>query len=107
VTIKLEKIHSFLVHPAKGEEQQPPIGGTPVPTTGKLATMLSSLFERAPVECDIEIVFRPDASGRQQNKCRDVLIRYIQQPTVPHGRVIASRLQEVTTHRSGLGLLSS
>lgn len=101
----LDQVHSFLVHPSKGEEDQPPIGGTKVPLSGQLGKMLTNVFDRASAECDIEIVFRPNAAGKQENECRDLLVAYIGSATVPNGRNIASRLQAITTHRSGLGLL--
>ena len=101
----LEHVHSFLVHPSKGEQEQPPIGGTSVRLPGPLGKMLVDVFERASTECDIEIVFRPNDAGEQRNECRDLLVAYVGDPTVPHGRKIADRLQAITTHRSGLGLL--
>ncbi len=67
--------------------------------------MLSELFARASGECDIEIVFRPNSEGEQQNECRDRLESFARSPSVPTGRAVAERLQRVTTHRSGLGLL--
>ncbi|HEY2476812.1 MAG TPA: hypothetical protein VGI19_18670 [Candidatus Cybelea sp.] len=65
--------------------------------------MLSDLYRQARGECDIEIVFRP-TEGQQQNPCRDLMIAYVQSPNVDNGRALASRLQGVTTRRSGLGL---
>jgi hypothetical protein len=103
--MSIEQIHSFLVHPAKHEEEQPEISGAELSHSGQLYTMLERLFERATTECDIEIVFRPNNEGEQQNDCRDRLIAYAQEPTLPHGRSLAGRLQAVSTHRSGLGLL--
>lgn len=100
----LSQIHSFLVHPAKRAAAQPEIGGTAVPSAGKLGAMLGQVFDRAEQECDIEIVFRPDSEGRQQNSCRDDIVRYVEKASMANGRRIASRLQAVTTHRSGLGL---
>ena len=67
--------------------------------------MLRTVFDRASHECDIDIVFQPDRDGRQQNDCRDAIIKIVAAPTVVHGRAIAKRLQAVTTNRSGLGLL--
>lgn len=101
----IEKIHSFLVYPAKNEEEQPNISGALIPRQGQLFAMLSSVFSRAHEECDIEIVFRPDDNGQQQNECRDLLVQYIREPDIETGRAVASRLQAVSTHRSGLGLL--
>lgn len=63
------------------------------------------VFDRAEKECDIDIVFRPTGAGNQQNDCRDDVVAYVGRPTMPHGRRLAQRLQAVTTHRSGLGLL--
>jgi hypothetical protein len=71
---------------------------------GKLFNMLETLFEKSVQECDIEIVFRPDENGQQQNDARDLLVSYIQQPGIRTGRAMASRLQEMSTKRSGLGL---
>jgi hypothetical protein len=38
----LERIHSFLVYPAKHEEEQPPVSGTQIPMRGALFDMLSA-----------------------------------------------------------------
>ena len=67
--------------------------------------MLSDLFRRASVECNIEIVFVPDQQGNQNNELRDRLVRYLKNPNLASGRPIAESLQGVTTNRSGLGLL--
>lgn len=101
----LQRIHSFLVHPAKGMEEQPDIGGTQVSRDGNLGEMLSRVFDRAATECDIAIMFRPDEEGRQQNECRDDVVRYVRDASLSNGRRIARRLQLVSTNRSGLGLL--
>src|SRR6516162_5793423 len=101
----IQHIHSFLVHPAKNEEEQPEISGAEIPRHGKLYNMLSNVFDRSPEECTIEIAFRGDNTGQQHNDCRDLILAYANEPTIPNGRLIAARLQAVTTHRSGLGLL--
>lgn len=101
----IERAHSFLIHPAKNQEQQPAISGTQIERRGPLSAMLASVYNRAAQECGIEIVFRPSDSGEQQNACRDLLVKYCEEPTIPHGRLIASRLQAISTRRSGLGLL--
>ena len=103
--MSIERIHSFLVHPAKHSDRQPDIGGAHIPHSGLLYKMLTGVFDRAPEECDIEIVFRPDENGQQKNECRDLMVAYAKQPTVPNGRLLVGRLQQVSTHRSGLGLL--
>jgi hypothetical protein len=100
----IQHIHSFLVYPAKNEEEQPEISGAEIPRHGKLYNMLSEVFDRSPQECNIEIAFRADDAGRQQNDCRDLILAYANDPNIANGRSLASRLQAVTTHRSGLGL---
>lgn len=103
--MSIQHVHSFLVHPAKADKEQPAIGGTSVTLGGKLGKMLAGVYDRAPEECDIDIAFRPDANGLQQNDCRDLFIAYVEHPSISHGRNVAAQLQAVTTHRSGLGLL--
>lgn len=105
--MKIETIHSFLVHPDKGEKSQSQIGGTRVSVGGdsKLVTMLTQIFMDAPQECRHDIRFLPNEKGEQQNDCRDLFLAYLHGPTKPHGLKIAQRLQKVTTHRSKLGLL--
>ncbi len=97
--------HSFLVHPSKAAEIQPNIGGVELQHSGKLFNMLSSIFDNSHVECNIEISFQPDAQGQQKNDCHSLLQTYLKRPNIQTGRKIAERLQAVTTHRSGLGLL--
>lgn len=101
----ITRIHSFLVHPSKHEERQPQISGVEVPYVGRLFEMLSSLDTGAESECDIEIMFRPQDDGAQQNDCRDLLLTYLGKPTLEGGLDLAKRLQSFTTRRSGLGLL--
>lgn len=103
--MNITDIFSFLVHPAKGLEEQPAIGGTRVPLNGNLFQMLSSLFSRSDNECNIEISFNPNEDGEQQNDCRDEILILLKEPSMKHARALASRLQSVTTNRSGLGLL--
>lgn len=97
--------HSFLVHPGKKDKDQLAISGVAVPRRDMVFNMLSRLYDDADRECNIEIMFRHSADGRQENPCRDLMLAYVAEPTVPNGRALAERLQEVTTHRSGLGLL--
>lgn len=95
--------HSFLVHPGKNDEEQEPIGGVTIPRRNRVFAMLSTLYDNADEECDIDIVFRP-TNGRQENACRDLMLSYAADPNIENGRTIADRLQRVTTRRSGLGL---
>jgi len=102
--IEIDSIHSFLIHPGKRGENSHDINGAAVPKTGKLFTMLKPLFDNAEEDCQHKIAFNPQ-DGQQKNDCRDALISYIKSCDLHHGQEIAKRLQDVTTHRSGLGLL--
>jgi hypothetical protein len=102
--MKVEAIHSFLVHPDKASETQTAIRGTKVAGEGPLLSMLTAIFDVAPDECRHDIMFL-HTGGKQQNDCRDLLIAYVTAPSKPNGLKIAQRLQSVTTHRSGLGLM--
>jgi hypothetical protein len=102
--------HGFLVHPSKAEAKaaraQPNIGGVEVgPQAGKLFGMLSRVFDKAHDECTIDIAFLPDTKGQQVNDVCTLLKTYLKHPNLRTARKIAERLQSVTTHRSGLGLL--
>ncbi|MGQ0815936.1 MAG: hypothetical protein ACT4O1_16010 [Gemmatimonadota bacterium] len=101
----IETIHSFLTHASRGVDPQPEIGGTAIALAGDLFEMLQDVYVRAPNECDIEIMFQPDERGRQNNVSRDLILGYTRGPSIPAGRAIADRLQQVTTRRSGMGLL--
>ena len=63
------------------------------------------MYARSEHECDIDIAFNRSADGAQWNPCRNLIIAYLQSPTLIRGRHLAERLEAVTTHRSGLGLL--
>jgi hypothetical protein len=66
--------------------------------------MLKAVFDQAPNECKHDIVFSP-TNGVQQNDCRDLVIKYVDKPTLRNGGSLATELQKVTTRRSGLGLM--
>jgi hypothetical protein len=101
----IEAIHSFLVYPSKNVDKQPDIGGTTVALSGKLFDMLSDVYAKSESECRIDIAFTPAANGKQQNDARDLLLAYVQLPSLETGRDIAKRLQIMTDKRPGLGLL--
>lgn len=101
----LETIHSYLVHAGKREATQPAIKGTDVPLAGKLFDMLNRVFDGADRECTHDITFDPAEDGKQLNPCRDLVIGYVKKPSLFKGQRIAERLQQVTTGKSGLGLL--
>lgn len=102
----ISSIFSFLVHPGKGNVDATPVSGTSIPLSKetKLLKMLREVYERSPVECDIDIAFNHAASGAQQNDCRDLLLKHLAKPSLSTSQALASRLQEQTTHRSKLGL---
>jgi hypothetical protein len=103
--LAVESINTYLVHAGKASDEPPRIGGTTVELEGKLFQMLEEIYSRSNKECDIEICFNHRSDGTPQNPCRDLIADYLGDPTVPRGRLIAERLEKVTTHRSGLGLL--
>ena len=99
-------IDSVLVRPARGQEsddQQFPV--TRIPHKGKFFKMLESMFENAERDCNIDIVFRSDSSGAQNNECRSLLFEYLKRPDNEKVRQIAARLASTTGNVSGLGLL--
>lgn len=103
--MKIDTIHSYLVHPGRHADPQPAIRGTEVPQAGKLFTMLQKVFVEAEKECQHAIAFMPDAKGTQKNDCLDDVLDYLKAATLPAGRKLAERLQKATTNLSGLGLL--
>ena len=98
-------IHTYLVHPLKGEAAPPTLGGTDVPLSGKMFDLLKGVYDKSDSDCDISISFNQSISGAQQNLCRDLIVAYKTSPSLALGENIAQRLAMVTTRRSGLGLL--
>jgi hypothetical protein len=105
LSLSVEHIHTYLVHPGKGSEAPPQIGGAEVPLAGKLFSLLDGVYAKSDRECNTDISFNPSTDGKQQNPCRDLILKYLSGPTIDRGRHIAERLEKATTHRSGLGLL--
>lgn len=103
--MEIGSIHSFLIHPGKNEESPHEINGTSVAKSGLLFDRLKNVFDRAETECKHNIAFVPDEDETQKNECRDDILTYLKQRNQTNGRALAKRLQGVTTHRSGLGLL--
>jgi hypothetical protein len=103
--MKIFKIHSFLVNPEKGVEDQTDIRGTELPLKGSLFNLLSIIFQKAPNECKYDIVFNPSDAGAQQNDVKDLITEYTLNSKTKNGREIAKILQLQSTKRSGLGLL--
>lgn len=103
--MKVLKAYSFLVHPAKRLEDQPKIGGTEIPLDNDVGVLLSSAFIRAEQDCKIDISFDMAKDGAQHNARRTMLLSLLDAPNISKARILAAALQEVTTNRSGLGLL--
>ena len=100
----VEAIYGFLAHPSKGEDEQPEIMGTEVALTGRLYGMLREVFEDSDTECNTEIAFLPN-EDKQENQRRTEILSLFASPDLDTSCVLAQRLQEVTTHRSGMGLM--
>jgi len=103
--MQIGSIHSFLVHPGKNAVSPHEISGTAVAMSGVLFDTLKNIFDKAEEECQHNVAFAADAEGKQENDCRSLLLAYIKSSDLAHGREIAKRLQNVTTHRSRLGLM--
>jgi hypothetical protein len=101
----ISKIYSYLVNPAKGNAGAPADTGAEIPLKGLMYDMLKDIFDGSEQECNIPISFVMDSGGEQKNPVRDELITFLKKPSEPHGRAFAKRLQDVTTGKSGLGLL--
>jgi hypothetical protein len=82
-------IHTYLVHPSKGHEIEPQLGGASVPLDGKLFRLLDDIYSRSDNECDIDISFNQSAYGTQRNPCRDLFVDYLHGPTLACGKLIA------------------
>jgi len=104
MSIALQRIYSFLVHPDKRKEEQSKIRGTKVDSSTRLIEMLQKIFDSADEECEYEITFDSASDGKQHNPRRDQIIAFMRQPGLNSGRRIALELQAVTTTNSGLGL---
>lgn len=101
----IDHIHTYLVRPGKATEDLPNVGGTTVQLQGRLFDLLLGVYEKSDTECDIDISFNPAPDGAQRNPCRDLVVSYLQSSNLARGRHLAQRLQRMTDHRSGLGLL--
>jgi len=101
--MKPSKILSYLVPPGKGQEEPEEVSGTLVPLSGNLFAMLSAVFEKSGAECKVPIRFTTD--GSQENPVRDEMRDLLKTPTLAKGRKLAERLRDVSTGKSGLGLL--
>lgn len=100
----ISTIYSYLVSPGKGNPKVPPVLGTEIPLSGSLYEMLNGVFKGSEKECKIPISFNA-SKGKQKNQVRDELVSLLKNPSKKIGEILAKRLQETTTARSGLGLL--
>jgi hypothetical protein len=102
--MNITHIASFLVSPGKNIITPPEISGTMLPLTGPLHNMLTSVFDKSDVECSIPIRFVMDESGAQNNIVRNYLTAFINNPSLTNGMVIAERMRNATTSKSGPAL---
>jgi len=103
--MKIDAIHSYLVHPVKNEDDLNKITGTSVPEEGSLRELMENLYKNSDRDCRIDIVFNPAQDGSQQNDARDLIVKYLKERSLESGRLLAEKLARVSSHRSGLGLL--
>lgn len=101
--MEISAAFSFLVHPAKNEDVQPDINSGVLPLAGGVYEVLKKAFTRADAECNIDIMFESDDA--QSNPVRSELLDLLDDCCLDRATPLAERLQRVTTHRSGLGLL--
>jgi hypothetical protein len=103
--LPVQRIHAYLVHPKKGDEDRSQPPGTDVPLLGQMFNLMDVIYSKSETDCDIDITFRCTSDGKQQNDCRDLLQTYLAAPSLTTGKAIAERLGQTTDLRSALGLL--
>ena len=69
MTVVLDTIHSYLVHPDKHKDKATPIRGTDVPQDGLLFDMLKEIFDKSDMECTYDITFDCTDDETKQNDC--------------------------------------
>ncbi len=99
------KIASFLIPHGKNLKNPPDVQGTFLPHKGNIYGMLSDVFEKSEKECQLPIRFVMAPDGQQLNPARDLILKFINNPTMKNGLALAERLRDATTNTSGLGLL--
>lgn len=102
----IQAIYSFLTYPKRSHPDDPLAPGAQilVEPDNKLVRMLEALFQRAPQDCFIPIMFRSDAAD-QMNPVRTELLALLAGPSVDSAAPLALRLQQSTTGTSGMGLM--
>lgn len=103
--MQITSVYSYLVMPDKNAETKRPVSSTAVPISGKLFAMLSEVFLVSDEECTVPIRFLPAEDGKQCNPMRERLLEYVNRPSEHRGMRIAEGLRDVSTLRSGMGLL--
>ncbi|WP_146127943.1 hypothetical protein [Burkholderia gladioli] len=102
--MRITQVFSFLTYPGRNRENIADAAGTAVPIVeGKLCGMLDGIYTGADVECDIQIMFTPEAD-KQHNDVRAEIIRVIDDRTLESAAVLANRLQRATGGQSGMAL---
>ena len=101
---EIEHIFSSLIPPrADDDNDAEPIHGATLPLSGDLFAMLANIYDRADQECTIPIQFVSD--GKQSNAIRTAFIDLVAKPHLKRANSLGKQLSNVTTGRSGLGLL--
>ncbi|UCU95220.1 hypothetical protein [Hydrogenophaga taeniospiralis] len=102
----IQAIYSFLTYPKRSYPDDPLAPGTqiPVDVNNKLVRMLEALFQRAPQDCAIPIMFRADDAD-QMNPVRAELLTLLASSSVESAAPLALRLQRATAGTSGMGLM--
>src|SRR5690349_8612700 len=72
----ISAVFSYLVHPGKNEPKQEKIRGTTVSSGTKLYNVICELFVKTDAECNLEVVFKPDAAGLQNNPCQQLILGF-------------------------------
>jgi hypothetical protein len=101
----LTHLLSYLISPGKNLEHPPTIQGADLPSTGNLYSMLNRVFDNSDTECRIPIRFTIGSDGNQFNPVRSEILALLVDPTIDSGMILANRLRDVTTNKSGLGLM--
>lgn len=103
--MKIQNIICYLIHPQKHEATKTQIVETKLVSSSKVYSKIEQIFNDAENECVSEIVFKPDAEGKQNNEFKELLKTYSNAQNSTNGIAIATALQNVTNKQSGLGLL--
>lgn len=100
----LKNITCYLVHPNKHEHTKIVPIETKLKPSSKVYAKIEAIFIEAEQECLSEIIFKPDANGKQNNAFKEKLKNYAIKQNSINGKSIANALQDVTNKQSGLGL---